>query len=112
MASTLATYIVSNMAVSRPGKAAKERNPERLYTVKGTFHSVKRDAKGTPIVDQVLTFKSKNIDESDALAEGFALDVENGILTLPVGTRGRQASPSLSADDIAADLAFLRNSAE
>lgn len=106
---TLATYLVDKMRVTRPGPKTAEKNPERVYTVSGTFYSTEQDDDGNLIRKDKLTVPSKNVDKSDILSEGFLLDIANGILTVPAGERGRKAAESLDADTIAAELEALRN---
>jgi len=105
----LVTYLVERMRVTRPTGKTAERNPERLYTVSGVFYSTETDADGKVVRKDKLSIPSKNIDKSDALADGFALDLSAGTLTLPEGKRGRTAAQGLDADSIAAELEALRN---
>lgn len=108
----LVTYVIHNMRVTQPtGKVATD-NPERVFTVAGTFHKSTVDAKGNLVAGDKLTFASKNVDREDALAEGFVIDPVNGILTLPEGQRGRTAREGLSVDAIDAALSALRTSSE
>lgn len=110
--SNYATYFIEKMRVTRPGKAASARHPERLYTVSGTFHSTTTDDKGKVTRKDKLTTISKNIDREFVTDAGFVLDVVNGILTIPEGQKGRTASIGLDADTLAAELAALRNPTE
>lgn len=105
---SLVTYIVDRMRVTRPNGKTAERNPERVYTVSGVFYSTMEDETGAIVRKDKLTIPSKNLDRDDVLAEGFAIDVRTGFLTLPEGKRGRTASMGLDEDTILAELAALR----
>lgn len=105
---SLATYIVDKMRVTRPSGKTAERNPDRVYTVHGTFWSTDTDPKGKLIRKDKLSIVSKNVDYADVMAEGFAVNLSAGTLTLPEGKRGRTASASLSESDILAELAAIR----
>lgn len=102
----LVTYLVTNMRVTKPKGKTAERNPERVFTVTGTFYSTELDPKGNIVPKDKLSIPSKNVDRED-IVEGWALDPVNGILTLPEGKRGRRASEGLTAEEIAAELAAL-----
>lgn len=106
---SLVTYSIDRMRVTRPTGKTKDRNPERVYTVSGVFYSTTVDEKGNVVRKDKLTIPSKNIDIEDVMADGFALDVANGMLTLPEGKRGRTAAAGLDAATIAAELAALKN---
>lgn len=110
MASTNAvTYFVENMRVTKPGAKTQERNPERVYTVTGTFYATVEGKDGKLTRGDKMTVPSKNIDNTDVLSDVFAIDLKNGILTLPTGKRGKPASEALSEDAILAEIAALRN---
>jgi hypothetical protein len=107
----LVTYSVDKMRVTRPSAKTAEKNPDRLYTVTGTFYSTETDAKGKVTRKDKLTIPSKNVTRAMALTEGFALDIAKGLVTLPEGERGRKAFASLTAEDIAKELLALKNPA-
>ena len=106
---SLRTYFVDSIRVYRPTPKVAAQNPERLYTVAGTFYDTETNAKGVVIPTDAKSFVSKNITRDMALAEGFSIDIPNGLLTLSEATRGRTSYQSLSAEDILADLAALRD---
>ena len=87
----LMTYRIEKMRVYRPSAKVAEKHPDRLLTIAGLFYT----EDGTK-----LSFTSKSISKDEAKAEGFILDVENGILTVPSGTKGRKAFESISQEDI------------
>lgn len=94
------TYRITGMRVTRPSTKIKEAHPERLYTVNGKFF----DEDNNP-----LSITSKNVTIENAKAEGFVLDAKKGILTLPLGTRGRKPSVGLNQDEIEAELKALNS---
>lgn len=96
------TYNVENMRVVLPKGKTKDRNPDRFATVYGDFY----DAKGTllSVSQKVITFDIAQSDET-------VIDVENGILTLPSGERGRKPSASIAQEDINSLLDNLRTGA-
>lgn len=100
----LVTYIIDNMRVLPVTEKVAAKNPDRVLTVAGVFHSTNANGKR----GEKLSFASKAIDREDALAEGFAIDLANGTLTIPVGERGRKATESLTADAVGDILAALR----
>lgn len=93
--------------VPTTGKVA-QKNPDRLGTVYGEFHSV--DAKGNPSKD-ALSITQKVIDRDTAANPLTVIDVENGLLTLPSGERGRKAVAGIDQDAIASLLAEARGEA-
>lgn len=97
----MTTYKVTNLRVVKPSGKTAENNPDRFLTIFGVFH----DADG-----KEMSIKAKAVSIDEARSSEFSIDLEKGILTLPSGKRGRVASASLSAEDIASELAFLRNS--
>lgn len=99
------TYSVRNMrAVPTTGKVA-EKNPDRLFTVHGEFHST--DDKGKASAE-ALTITQKVIDRETAASPLFAIDLANGLLTLPSGERGRKAVIGSDQDAIDALLNSVR----
>lgn len=108
----LATFHVSDIrALPVKGKVA-ERNPDRVLSVSGSFRRViDTDAKGNPVLSEPMSYTTVYLDRADVQAEGFSLDLENGILTIAEGERGRKAAPGLSADAVAEILAAARESA-
>lgn len=107
----LTTYFVEGMRVILPSDKVRERNPERVFTIVGKFHEVTTNDDGSTTTGDPLSIPSKNVDKSDALAEGFALDPVAQTLTIPSGQKGRQKAPGLSADAIAKALAALKPAA-
>lgn len=107
---SLTSYFVREMRVVKPSGKTAERNPERRYTVHGIYHTASINADGSVTVGEKLSIRSKNVD-AEHIVEGFALDLTNGILTLPEGERGRKAAVSLSQEEIDAELAALRGAA-
>jgi hypothetical protein len=104
MATNTLTYSIDGMRVVEPQGRTAEKNPDRFLTVLGSaFYPV--DEKGKR--GEKLSITSKNIDKADVTAEGFAIDLKAGTLTLPTAQRGRKASEGLSADELAAKLAAL-----
>jgi len=89
----VATFVVEGMRV------LASDNEDVAFVIKGT--SFVRDGKPVSI-------KSKAIDIETARSDAFALDIEAGTFTVPVGKRGRHSVPGLDADSIAAKLAELR----
>lgn len=102
------TYFVDKMRVIRPTGKTQARNPERVYTVNGIFYSTSTNPDGTVTVKDKLSIITKNVDMDDIFSPEFALDLSNGLLTLPEGKRGRTAQVGLSEADILAELASLR----
>jgi len=103
MPSTISYQVVDMRVIFPEGKVA-EKNPDRFATVHGSaFYAV--DEKGKR--GEKLSITSKVIDNEDTQAEGFALSLENGTLTLPEGRRGRKAADGVSQDEINARLAAL-----
>lgn len=105
----LVTYAIDKMRVTRPSGKTAERNPDRLYTITGTFYSTETDAKGKVTRKDKLTIPGKNVTREMALSDGFAIDLAKGFLTMPEGERGRRAFESLTAEAIALELAALKN---
>lgn len=95
----LTTYSVEKMRVVLTSGKTAERNPDRFATVYGTFY----DAKGNK-----LSVSQKVITREDAINTDTVIDIENGILTLPSGERGRKASVSITQDDVDSLLDSLR----
>lgn len=85
-----------------PSVKVAEKNPDRLGTVHGEFFN----EKGEP-----YSFASKIVTKAEALDKDTLIDVENGILILPSGERGRKPSASATQDQINALLESARNSA-
>ena len=96
---TLSTYTVEKMRVIRPSEKVAEKNPDRFATVYGVFYNP--DGEKLSILQKEITF-------ADAQDESTVIDLENGILTLPSGQRGRKPVESISQDELMADLAKLR----
>lgn len=96
---TLSTYTVEKMRVIRPSVKVAEKNPDRFATVYGIFYNPEGDK---------LSILQKEILISDALDSSTVIDIENGILVLPSGQRGRRPVESISQDDLLAELAKLR----
>ncbi len=94
------TYTVENMRVVIPKGKTAERNPDRFATVYGDFY----DAKGNP-----LSVTQKVITNDLAQNDETVIDIENGLLTLPSGERGRKPSASITQDDVNSLLDSLRN---
>lgn len=94
------TYHVANMRVVAPSKAVAEKNPDRLWTVKGEFSED----------GNALSITSKNITLAMAQSADFAIDLAKGTLTISEGRRGRRESAGLNETEIAASLAALRKS--
>ena len=106
--STTTTYHVSNMRfVPTSGKVA-QKNPDRLGTVYGEFRA---DKNGKPTGDP-LSISQKVIDKDVAANPATVIDLDNGILTLPSGERGRKASPGVAQDAIDALLAAARGESD
>lgn len=95
----MATYNITDMRLVFPKGKVAENNPDRWATVYGEFH----DETGDP-----LSFTSKEITLDMAKSPEFIVNVDEGILVLPSGKRGRTAYESETQDDIAAALAALR----
>lgn len=98
----MARYNVTQMRVIFPSGKVAEKNPDRLCTVYGVFH----DDNGNK-----LSITSKEVTNADAMHSDTVIDVENGILVLPSGERGRKQTPSVSQSDINSKLSQLRKSA-
>jgi hypothetical protein len=96
------TYTVEDMRVILPKGKVADNNPDRFCTVHGTFYNEKNEA---------LSFSSKEVTRDMALDPVTVIDIENGILTLPSGERGRKPSASISADEVSNLLDTLRNPA-
>lgn len=96
----MTTYTVEDMRVVIPKGKVKDRNPDRLATVYGVFY----DSKGNK-----LSVTQKVVTLEDAQNDETVIDIENGILTLPAGERGRKPSASISQDDVLALLEDIRN---
>jgi len=96
----MATYTIVGMRVVFPKGKVAENNLDRFATVYGKF----LNEKGT-----AFSFTSKAITLDEAKADGFVLDIANGILTLPDGQRGRKEYASVSQDEIDALLTALRS---
>ena len=107
MATDLVTYIIDKMRVVPVSGKTAENNPERIYTVHGIFWSTEHK-NGKLVRKDRLSIVQKNLDESDVLADGFAVDTATGTLTIPQGRKGRRAFAGLSQEQIMADLAALR----
>ena len=88
------------MRVVRPSARIQEAHPERVFTVKGKFH----DEDNNP-----LSISSKDVTVAYATSSEFSIDVEKGLLTLPLGVRGRKPSTSLTQKDIEAQLKELQS---
>lgn len=82
-----------------PSDKVADRNPDRVGTVHGTFHNEN---------GEVLSFKSKEITKADLANPDTVIDIENGILILPAGERGRKPSASATQSDIDSLLASAR----
>ncbi len=105
MANGSTTYHVENPRfVPTTGKIA-EKNPERIGTVYGTFFHV--DEKGQP-TGEALTITQKVLDRETMLNPVFDIDLDNGVLTLPSGERGRKASVGIDQDAVMDLLANIR----
>lgn len=72
------------------GKVAVN-NPDRLGTVHGKFST--EDGAELSVTSKVITFE-------DAANPDTIIDIENGILVLPSGERGRKASVSVTQTEI------------
>lgn len=108
MKSPTTTYSVRNMRlVPTAGKVA-QKNPDRLGTVHGEFHAV--DDKGKVSADP-LSFTQKEITREIAANPLTVIDIENGLLTLPAGERGRKAVAGIDQDAVNALLASVREPA-
>lgn len=107
----LVTYLIDNVRATFPTGKVLTNNPERFATVAGTFYRAVEAEDGTLSAGEKLSYSSKSIDNDVAMAEGFLLDLENGILTIPEGERGRKPSPGVSQDAIEARLLALRTPA-
>jgi hypothetical protein len=107
---SVVSYIVTGIRVLTPTPKVAAKNPDRFVTVVGTaFHKAEPDAKGKLQPVERLSYTSKAITHEMALADGFNIDLANGVLTLSEGQRGRRASAGLSQADILASLNALRN---
>lgn len=94
------TYRIKDMRVVRPSPKIAEAHPERVFTVKGKFF----DEDNNP-----LSITSKDITVAYAKSDEFVIDVQKGLLTLPLGIRGRRPSTSLNQEDIEKALAELNS---
>lgn len=103
----LTTYLVEKMRVTIPSGKTAERNPERAFAVSGIFYSTE-EKNGKLVRKDKMSFASKYVDVEDVNVDGFQLDVEKGILTVPAGEKGRKAAEGITQDAIAARLAELR----
>lgn len=105
IAENTSTYHVANMRfVPTTGKVLA-KNPDRIGTVYGDFYA---DLNGKP-AREPLSITQKVIDRETAANPVTVIDLENGILTLPTGERGRKAVASVSQDDVNALLAAARS---
>lgn len=95
----MTTYKITDMRVVSPTAKVAERNPDRVLTVYGKFHT----DKGV-----LLSFTSKAVNRDDALHPEFAIDLAKGILTLHEGERGRKETPSISQDAVNDLLASIK----
>lgn len=98
----MTTYSVQDMRVVPNTAKGLEKNPDKCATVHGKFFDEKGNA---------LSVTSKVISFEDAKNPETRIDIENGILVLPSGERGRKPSKGVSQDDINTLLENARNSA-
>ncbi len=89
----VATFVVEGMRV------LASDNEDVAFVIKGTRFL--RDGKPVSIT-------SKAIDIETVRSDAFAIDIEAGTFSVPVGKRGRRSTPGLDADSVAARLAELR----
>lgn len=107
--SQITRYIIDNMRAVTPDAAtvarrAKDGNPPLFVTVKGSFFAVNDDgSRGDP-----YTFKSKPITLEMARADGFAIDLKAGTLSVVGGEQGRPEVAGIDADALDALLAEVR----
>lgn len=94
----LVTYTVAGMRVIFPSEKMTEKHPDRFATIHGEFYNEKGDK---------LSIKQKEVTNEDIL-NGASIDAENGLLTLPVGKRGRKASVGATQTEIEKRIANLR----
>lgn len=99
-------YSIDDMRFVPTTGKIKEKNPNRVGTVYGTFYHV--DANGNR-TGEPLTITQKVIDRETALSPVFAIDLDAGSLTLPSGERGRKAVAGISQDEVSAMLDALRS---
>lgn len=88
------------MRVTRPSSKIQEAHPERVFTVKGEFYDEDNNK---------LSISSKDITVDYAKSDEFVLDIKGGLLTLPLGIRGRKPVQSMNQDEIEAALAELNS---
>ena len=102
------TYHVANMRFVPTTGKVKVKNPDRVGTVYGEFHA---DQNGKPAKD-ALSITQKVIDLDTAANPLTRIDVENGILVLPSGERGRKAVAGIDQDSINSLLAAARGESD
>lgn len=98
----LQKYNVENIRAITPKGKVAEKNPDRVLTIHGAFFNEKGEK---------LSFSQKEITREMANNPDTVVDLENGILILPAGERGRKAAISVSQDEVNSVLDSIRNPA-
>ena len=108
---SILVYSIDKMRVTRPTQGGKVAlaNPDRVFTVKGVFHAGTVNPDGTVKRGEKLTIVQKEITTDMVADSNLRIDLDAGILVLMGGDKGRTASAGISADEITAALAALRN---